>query len=297
MTYTVDARSLLSNHVIGEVSTTRPNRPVPSHALGGLGPGEKRDAKQGNTLLRALSLAQSRGQRDGVQLEISLRSSAEQRDAHSLSAALRTTNRGLSIVDTAREGLSSIREKLDEMLSVAQEAKDAASAGDDRLRLTERFEELKVEIDQLSVSTEYGGRPLLDGSLASSPVYLNLGTKGSTNDEFRIDFAAASSENLGVAVLDVNAQASSADTETALQGIVATFAQAHQGRADIQFDTLSRIAGKHTASREQATARSRDRGNVRQEAFSAREFSTREATAALVVQASIEPAMALRLLG
>ncbi|MFP6686138.1 MAG: hypothetical protein VB934_15580, partial [Polyangiaceae bacterium] len=234
MTYTVDARSLLPNHLIREGSTTRPNRLVPSHALGGLRPGGERDATQGNALLQALSLAQNRGQRDGVQVEISLRSSSEQRDAHSLSSALRNTNRGLSMVDTARQAYSSIREKLEEMLSVAQEAKDAPAVGDDRTRLTERFDELKVEIDWLSVSTEYEGRPLLDGSLAKSPVYLNLGTKGATGDELKIDFAAASSKSLGVGVLDVNAQDTAAATETALQGIVATFAQDHQGRADIK---------------------------------------------------------------
>jgi len=297
MTYTVDARSLLPNHLIGEGSTTRPSRLVPSHALGALRPGKDRDANQGNALLQALSLAQNRGQRDGVQVEVSLRSSSEQRDAHSLSSALRTTNRGLSMVDTAREGYSSIREKLEEMLSVAQEAKDAPAVGADRVRLAERFDELKIEIDQISVSTEYGGRPLLDGRLVRSPIFLNLGTKGSADDELRIDFGAVSSESLGVTVLDVNAQDMAADTEVALQGIVAAFAQDHQGRADIKFDTLTQIAEKHTASREQASARSRDLGNVRQEALSAREFSSREATAALVVQASIEPAMAQRLLG
>jgi flagellin len=297
MAYPVDGRTLLSSHTIGELSTTRPTRLAPAHALGGLGKsGDRNASSRGYAVLTAFSLGRERDVRDIVRVDTLAQRSGARSGVRSLSSALRNTNRGISMVDVAKEGLTEIRAKLDELLALATEAKDGPIVGEDRTRFIERFEQLKVDIDNISATTRFDGKPLIDGTLEGKPISLNVGTKGSSADIVKLDFEGAGSKALGVQPLDVNTQSGADLAETMLKFILDDFDQSHLGHANSKREILGAIAGQRSAGRSRANEQRFELANVRRKAVSAREFSTRRASAALVVQASIRPALVLQLL-
>jgi flagellin len=99
--------------------------------------------------------------------------------------AIRNITNSNTMILASQNVLSEVKVKLTEMRALALEAKDTAMTSKDRLYLNAGFEQLKLDIQNLSTSTLWRGNPLLDGSLGS----LNLQVGSQSSNFLEIKFA------------------------------------------------------------------------------------------------------------
>jgi len=104
---------------------------------------------------------------DRVDVGAQLRSTDRATTVRSLAAVTRNANRGLTITETAAEGLSSIRDLLVELRSVADQATSTTLDTGQRNDLQAQADGLVSDINDIATETEVNGLHLLDGSLSS----------------------------------------------------------------------------------------------------------------------------------
>jgi flagellin len=108
--------------------------------------------------------------------------------ARSLNMAVRNTNDGISMMQTADSAAGSIQEMLYRMKELAIQAVNDSNSDDDLAALSGEFEELEAQIVNTVSNTTWNGMKLLDGTVG------NAGTVGyhvgaASNDSFNVTYA------------------------------------------------------------------------------------------------------------
>lgn len=106
-------------------------------------------------------------------------------NARGFMQAIRNITNSNTMIFASQNALSEVKVKLTEMRALALEAKDTAMTSKERLYLNAGFEQLKLDIQNLSTRTLWRGNPLLDGSLGS----LNLQVGSQSSNFLEIKFA------------------------------------------------------------------------------------------------------------
>ena len=110
-----------------------------------------------------------------------------------INVAVRNTNDGISLAQTAESSLVEVTNNLQRIRELAIQAKNGTNNADDRTALDNEVQELKKEIARISGSANFNGIKLLDGSST------NLGFQvGSSNADVVVaNLAEANIQSLG----------------------------------------------------------------------------------------------------
>ena len=112
---------------------------------------------------------------------------------------------GRSLVQTAEASLQTSQSTVARMRELAVQAQNGALSAADRDVVQQEFDQQAAQLDQTAQATQFGGRPLLDGSVAGADA---VQVEGGDGDPTNVEIAAAGAAAIGVQGLDVTDPAS-----------------------------------------------------------------------------------------
>lgn len=102
---------------------------------------------------------------DAAGLQITNRLSSQ---INGLNIAVKNTNDGISMAQTAEGALEQSTSILQRMRDLALQSSNGSNNKEERQALNQEVQELKKELDRISNTTSFGGKKLLDGSFGTS---------------------------------------------------------------------------------------------------------------------------------
>jgi flagellin len=150
---------------------------------------------------------------------------AESLNAQSASGrvAMRNTNDGISVIQTAEGAMDSVGDIISRMRELAVQSSSETLADDERAYIQDEFEQLSSEIDRIASSTNFNGNSLTDGTTTALDV--QVGVMNTANDRITITLNDLTASTLGVdtAAVDLSsaagAQAAIDTFDTALDSV------------------------------------------------------------------------------
>jgi flagellin len=142
----------------------------------------------------------------------------------SMNQASRNANDGVSMVQTAEGSLNETSNILVRMRELATQSATGTVGSTERGYINKEFQALSSEIDRISNATEFNGTKLLNGSLSTNGVTLQVGARNTTNaDQINVKIGNASATGLSIASVDLSSASgarSALDTlDTAIQSV------------------------------------------------------------------------------
>jgi len=244
---------------------------------------------------------------DAAGLAISERLNAQVRGSN---VAIRNSNDGISLSQTAEGALSKVNDSLQRMRELAVQARNATNTSADKDSLDKEFGELAKEIQRVLGGTTFNGRAILATSAAGTQTF-QVGANTTSND--RIDVvttdlttdatitAVAGTDNTGAgrAVIDNTAVGTAIDTvinniDTAINTVSSQ--RATLGAAQNRFDQV--ISNLQISVENQSAAKSRitDADFAAETANLSRANILQQAGNAMIAQANQIPSQVLSLL-
>ena len=155
-----------------------------------------------------------------------------QKDNKAYEKAQQVANNGISLLQTADSALNSMSNILTQMYELTQEAADTTISAAQRTNLDTEFDELKLEINRISNSTEFNGIKLLDGTLNSD---LLVGINNNANDKINITILDSDASQLGSGTMldQVTISANAAQAQNMLKFVNAAIDDINSRRATV----------------------------------------------------------------
>lgn len=237
---------------------------------------------------------------DAAGMAISMKLTAHVR---SLNQAVRNAQDGISVVQTAEGGMNEIHNILTRMRELSQQASTGILSTNDRSALNQEFQDLKSEITRISDTTEFNGLKLLNGSLSTNGVSLQVGINNTSND--RITVSGGSFNDIDASALGLSGTASTIDTAanaqsmlTLVDSAIGTVSTRRGNLGAVQNRLGSTIANLQIASENLSAANSRikDADFATETANLTRSQIILQAGVAVLSQANTIPQYALQLL-
>ena len=151
---------------------------------------------------------------DAAGLAISTRMTANIRG---MAAAIRNSNDGISLTQTAEGSLSAIQDNLQRIRELAVQSANSGNSASDRGSLNLEAQQLISEIDRVATNSAFNGSKLLDGTYKDQD--FQVGSGNDISDRIRISIGSAKSANLGTqgaAAVTASVSLSGAVTTTAI---------------------------------------------------------------------------------
>jgi flagellin len=167
-----------------------------------------------------------------------------------LNQAIRNSNDGISLAQTAEGGMSEISNILIRMRELAVQSANGTQTTDDRTAMQTEVTALIGQITDIGSRTDFNGTKLLDGTAAVS-----IQTGVESGETVDITIADVTATGLGVAALtvatDTGASAALATLDTAIQTIASERANlgASQNRLDATVNNLTSTVTNLSASK------------------------------------------------
>ena len=175
-----------------------------------------------NTSLQRLSsgLRINSARDDAAGLQISNRLTSQ---INGLNVAVRNSNDGISISQTAEGALQESTSILQRMRDLSIQSSNGSNSSGDRKAIQEEVAQLQKELTRISESTSFGDRKLLDGSFGSESIQVGA----QANETIDITLAAFSASDMGSYQQQLTAASVSAGAQhSAGLGGIATGSQA-----------------------------------------------------------------------
>jgi len=167
-------------------------------------------------------------------------SSAMTSSIKGMSVAIRNSNDGISLAQTAEGAMGEVTNMLQRIRELSVQAANGTYTDADRTNLQVEVTQLLGQIDSIAAETDFNGTALLDGT---ADITLQTGSKASETVNFTIDSVATA--DLGVDAVDVST-ATDATTalgllDTALSAVSTSRAQlgAVQNRLEANVNALT----------------------------------------------------------
>ena len=185
-------------------------------------------------------------------------------DIRALQQASRNAADGISLVQTAEGSLDEVNNILLRLRELSEQAATETLGEEERVYLDSEFQELLNEINRISITAEFNGIMLLDGSMGTLDVQVGIGSDATTS-AVPIDLTqiiSADELNLTsgtVNILGTNGDVarSAIDLITAATGIVSSV-RAGFGAAQNRLETSIRNIGMTSENLSAANSRIRD---------------------------------------
>jgi len=122
--------------------------------------------------------------------------------AQSARQAMRNTNDGISLIQTAEGATGEVANILKRMRELAIQSASDTLETDERQYIQDEFTELVGEVSRISAVTEFNGVPLTNGS--STTLQVQVGINNTSNDRIAITMGDLRSTILGIDTGSVN---------------------------------------------------------------------------------------------
>ena len=135
--------------------------------------------------------------------------------------AMRNTNDGISIIQTAESAANEVTDILQRMRELAVQSSSETLADSERSFITDEFNQLRSEVGRIASVTEFNGISLADGNTTSLSV--QVGIQNAASSRIDISLGDLTTSGLGIDTLDLSsvasAQASLDTLDTALNSV------------------------------------------------------------------------------
>ena len=130
---------------------------------------------------------------DAAGLAISTRMTANIRG---MAAAIRNSNDGISLTQTAEGSLSAIQNNLQRIRELAVQSANSGNSQSDRNSMNLEAQQMITEIDRVASNSAFNGSKLLDGTFKDQS--FQVGSGNDTTDRISISIGNAKASALGV---------------------------------------------------------------------------------------------------
>jgi flagellin len=113
-----------------------------------------------------------------------------------MAAAIRNSNDGISLTQTAEGSLSAIQNNLQRIRELAVQSANSGNSQSDRNSLNLEAQQMITEIDRVAANSAFNGSKLLDGTFKNAQ--FQVGSGNDTTDRISISIANAKASALGV---------------------------------------------------------------------------------------------------
>ncbi len=218
-----------------------------------------RFSKSMERLSSGLRINRSGDDAAGLAISESLKS-----DIRALQQASRNAADGISLVQTAEGSLDEVNSILLRLRELAEQAATETLGEDERVYLNNEFQELLDEINRISLTAEFNGIKLLDGTVQTLEVQVGIGTDAATS-AVSIDLnQAMSAQALDLTAVITSITGTNGDRArdaigliTEATGVVSPM-RANFGAAQNRFETSIRNIGMTAENLAAANSRIRD---------------------------------------
>ena len=242
-----------------------------------------------STGLRIVSAAD-----DAAGLAISERMRAQVR---SLIQAQRNANDGISLVQVGEGAMNEISNILIRMRELAIESNNGTFSGSDKDTLDQEFDNLIQEVDRISLSTQFNGVNLLDGSTPTIEFQVGSDTVSGV-DTLQVTLQSVLTSDLGINALDISSTGSPTTAIDAIDLAIDSVASARGDLGALQNRLQSTInnLGVSVENLSAAESRIRDADIAAETAELTRNSILQQAAISILAQANVQPQVALSLL-
>ena len=216
-----------------------------------------------------------------------------------LETASKNASDGISLIQTAEGAMTEVHSMLNRMVELAQQSANGTYQDKvDRENLQMEFTALNNEIDRISNGTSFNGTKLLDGSLSTKGLTLQIGETSDSYNQIAVTIGKMDSGSLGVSALSVGDQAKAAKAvsmiKTAINTVSSTRGRlgATQNRLEHTINNLSVASENMTA----AESRIRDVDMAKEMMSYTKNNILVQASQAMLAQANQVPQGVLQLL-
>ena len=171
--------------------------------------------------------------------------------------AIRNSNDGISVIQTAEAATKEVLNILDRMRELAVQSASETLEDDERSYLDSEYDELAEEVERIAQATEFNDLALADGTNTSLTV--QVGITSGTESEVSITLGDLTASNLGVDTTSIDlsgstsAQSAIDDIDTAIDSVNSIRADygATQNRLDSAMNNMSAYVESLTAAASQ----------------------------------------------
>ena len=128
-----------------------------------------------------------------------------------LSAAMRNSNDGISLAQTAEGAMGEVGNMLQRVRELAVQSSNGTNSASDRTAIQAEVTQMLAQIDDIASKTTFNGTKLTDGSATA----LNIQTGINSGDKVTLAIGSMATADLGVAAVDLSTEAG-ANTALAL---------------------------------------------------------------------------------
>jgi flagellin len=237
---------------------------------------------------------------DAAGLAIAERMNAQVRG---MNVAIRNSNDGISLAQTAEGALSKVGDSLQRMRELAVQSRNSTNSDDDKDSLNKEFAELQKEITRVLGGTAFNGKKVL-GSDATALTF-QVGANTTTDDVITVDTTDMTQDSTITAVTGSTAKIDNTATSGAIATVINDIdsaidtinnTRATFGATQSRFDAV--VANLQTSVENQSAARSRimDADFAQETASLSRAQILQQAGNAMIAQANQAPQQVLSLL-
>ncbi len=137
--------------------------------------------------------------------------------------AIRNSNDGISVIQTAEAATKEVLNILDRMRELAVQSSSETLATDERGYIDDEFDDLASEVERIAQATEFNDLALADGS--NTTLTVQVGVTSGTESEVDITLGDLTASNLGVETASIDlstaatAQSAIDDIDTAIDSV------------------------------------------------------------------------------
>lgn len=226
-------------------------------------------------------------------------------DIRSTQQALRNSNDGISLINTAEGALSEQGSILIRMRELAAQAATGTVGSTERQTINREFNALRDEVDRISRVTEFNGQKLLNGALSASQtnsVVVQIGFQATGNDRISlnkaVDLTSIDSTGLNITNISVTHSQSALDSMNRIDSALSKVTDARGRLGAVQNRLVHTINNLAVSSENFQAAESqiRDADYSSEISQFTRNQILVQASTAILAQANIVPQSVLSLL-
>jgi len=131
-----------------------------------------------------------------------------------LKVAVRNSQDGISVVQTAEGALTEVHSILQRVRDLAVQAGNDSNNADSRANIKTEADSLVAELDRIGQSTNFNGTKLLDGS--TPQLKFQVGADGDTNSQIAVDLGLANVKSIATTLAGGNLSATGSEFATTL---------------------------------------------------------------------------------
>ena len=217
-------------------------------------------------------------------------------DIRALSQASRNASDGISLVQTAEGALDEVSNILLRMRELTEQALNGTVTNTERIYLDNEYQALISEIDRISLSTEFNGITLLDGTAAT--VGIQVGIETATWDSISVDVSTNRDANSLGLNGDITTDATAAASMTAILTATDTVSSARSdfGAVQNRLEVSIRNINNQSENLSAANSRIRDVDVANETSSMTSHQILQQAGVSMLAQANMTTGLAMMLL-